>query len=74
MKKAKVVLNEQKHSNEGLYFVSKDQGDIGICLTMALSYVADLIVDKEASIKEVTQLLKNMVKETEERRGNGTWL
>jgi hypothetical protein len=41
---------------------------------MALSYVADLIVDKEVSLKEATQLLKNMVKETEERRGNGTWL
>lgn len=74
MAKAKVILKEQKHSDEGLHFVSKDNGDLGICVTMALSYVADLIVDKEVSLKEATQLLKNMVKENEERRGNGTWL
>ena len=74
MKKAKVILKEQKHGDDGLHFISKDQGDIGICLTMALAYVADLIVDNNSSMKEVTQLLKNMVKEETERRGNGQWL
>lgn len=74
MAKAKVILKEKKADEMGLNFVSKDSGDLGICLTMALSYVADYIVDNEISVKEATQLLKNMVKEETERRGNGEWL
>lgn len=71
----KVILKTKSYTDDdGLKFVIKDDGDLGLCLTMALGYVADLIVDNEASIKEVTQLLKDMVKEEKERRGEGTWL
>lgn len=74
MKKAKVILKEKKMDENGLLFVSKEDGDLGTCLTMAITYIADLIVDKAVSTKEVTDLLKKIVKEETERRGNGTWL
>ena len=74
MAKAKVILKEKKMDENGLLFVSKEDGDLGTCLTMTLSYIADLIVDKEVSLKEVTDLLKKIVKEEQERRGNGQWL
>ena len=74
MKKAKVILKETKADDNGLNFVSKSDGDVGICLSMCLGYVADVVVDNEVSLKEATQLLKNMVKEETDRRGKGTWL
>ena len=74
MAKAKVILKEKKMDENGLLFVSKEDGDLGTCLTMALSYIADLIVDKEVSLKEATDLLKKIVNEEQERRGNGQWL
>lgn len=74
MKKAKVILKERKQSDAGLEFESKDKGEINICVSMALGYVADCVVDGVISSKEATQLLKDMVKEETERRGNGTWL
>ena len=74
MKKAKVILKERKQSDAGLEFESNDKGEVNICISMALAYVADYVADGVISSKEVTQLLKNMVKEETERRGNGTWL
>lgn len=74
MAKAKVVLKETKADDNGLNFVSKSDGDVGICLSMCLGYVADVIVDNEVSMKEATQLLKDMVKDERDRRGEGTWL
>ena len=74
MAKAKVILKEKKLDENGLLFVSKEDGDLGTCLTMAVSYIADLIVDNEVSMKEVTKLLKDVVKKQTERRGEGTWL
>ena len=74
MKKAKVILKEKKLDENGLLFVSKEDGDLGTCLTMAISYIADLIVEKEVSMKEATDLLKKIVKEEQERKGEGTWL
>lgn len=74
MAKAKVILKEKKFTDDGLSFVSKDDGDLSLCITMTIGYLADLIVDGEVSTKEVTQLLKEMVKTETERRGNGEWL
>ena len=74
MAKAKVILKEKKMDENGLLFVSKEDGDLGTCLTMAISYIADLIVEKEVSMKEATDLLKKIVKEEQERKGEGTWL
>lgn len=74
MAKAKVILKEKKLDENGLLFVSKEDGDLGTCLTMAISYIADLIVEKEVSMKEATDLLKKIVKEEQERKGEGTWL
>lgn len=74
MKKAKVILKEKRATDEGLTFLIKDEGDLGICLSMCLSYVADSIINNEVSMKEVTQLLKDIVKEGKDERGEGTWL
>lgn len=74
MAKAKVILKEKKLDENGLLFVSKEDGDLGTCLTMAISYIADLIIEKEVSMKEATDLLKKIVKEEQERKGEGTWL
>lgn len=74
MSKAKVVLKETGANEEGLSFVSKDKGDIGICLSMCLGYVARLIIEGAVSNKQATQLLKDMIKEEKNRRGEGTWL
>ena len=74
MAKAKVILKEKKQSDAGLEFESKDKGEINICVSMALGYVADCVVDGVISSKEATQLLKDMIKEETERRGNGQWL
>ena len=74
MPKAKVILKEKKLDENGLTYIVKEKGDIGMCLTMALRYVANIIVDQDTSTKEVTQLLKQMIKEETDRRGEGTWL
>lgn len=74
MAKAKVILKERKQSDAGLEFESKDKGEINICVSMALGYVADCVVDGVISSKEATQLLKDMIKEETERKGEGTWL
>lgn len=74
MAKAKVILKEKNTTELGLDFVSKYDGDVGICLSMCLGFIADIIVDNEVSMKEATQLLKDMVKEERDRRGEGTWL
>ena len=74
-KKSKVILKEEKFNEEnGLTWKISHKGDTGVCLTMALGYVADLIVDNEISIKDSTQLLKDLVKDERDRRGEGTWL
>ena len=74
MAKAKLILKEKKFDDNGLVFVSKEDGCVGTCLTMALSYVADLIVEGDVSMKDATDLLKKIVKDEKESRGNGTWL
>ena len=74
MSKAKVILKERKQSDAGLEFESKDKGEVNICISMALGYVADYVADGVISSKEVTQLLKDMIKEEKNRRGEGTWL
>ena len=74
MPKAKVILKEKKLDENGLTYIVKEKGDIGMCLTVALRYVANIIVDQDTSTKEVTQLLKQMIKEETDRRGEGTWL
>lgn len=68
-KKAKVVLKEKTINDAGLTFVSKDCGDANVCVTMAISYIADMIATKQANMKEVTQILKQLVKEYEEENG-----
>ena len=75
MSKSKVVLTAKidKHKDD-FNIAIKEKGDLSICITMGLKYVADKIVENDASLKEVTQLLKTMVKDEQERRGNGTWL
>ena len=74
MAKAKVILKEKKESTAGLEYESKDKGELNVCISMAVGYVADYVVDGVISVKEVTQTLKSMIKEETERRGNGTWL
>lgn len=73
-KKAKVVLKEKSLTNNGLTIVSKDCGDPNICATMAISYLADLIVANKANMKEVTDILKKLVKDYKEEGENGKWL
>ena len=73
MRKPKLVLTT-KTKKDDVYVVVKENGDLSVCITMALQYIADNIVENDASIKEVTKLLKDMVKDTKDRRGEGTWL
>lgn len=73
MKKPKLVLTT-KTKKDDVYVVVKENGDLSVCVTMALQYIAENIVEQGASIKEVTKLLKDMVKNEQERRGNGEWL
>ena len=73
MSKPKLVLTT-KTKKDDVYVVVKENGDLSVCITMALQYIADNIVENDASIKEVTKLLKDMVKDTKDRRGEGTWL
>lgn len=73
-KKAKVVLKEKSLTDNGLTIVSEDCGDPNICVTMAISYLADMIATNQANVKEVTDLLKKLVKEYEEEGENGKWL
>lgn len=73
MSKAKLVLTA-KIKNDEVVIAVKEKGDIEVCLTMALQYIADNIVEHDASIKDVTKLLKDMVKNEKDRRGESTWL
>ena len=73
MSKSKLVLTT-KTKKDDVYVVVKENGDLSVCITMALQYIADNIVENDASIKDVTKLLKDMVKDTKDRRGEGTWL
>ena len=73
-KKAKVVLKEKSLTDNGLTLVSKDHGDPNICVTMAISYLADMIAINQANMKEVTNILKKLVKDYKEEGENGKWL
>lgn len=73
-RKAKVVLKEESVNDTGLTFIGKDRGDVNICVSMAISYLADMIAAKQADMKEVTQILKKLVKEYEKEGENGKWL
>lgn len=73
MGKPKLVLTT-KTKKDDVFVVVKESGDLSVCLTMALQYIADNIVEQNASIKEVTKLIKDMIKDEQERRGEGTWL
>lgn len=73
-KKAKVVLKEKSLTDNGLTLVSKDRGDPNICATMAISYLADMIATNQANMKEVTDILKKLVKDYKEEGENGKWL
>ena len=73
-KKAKVVLKEKRMDDNGLTFVSNDCGDTNVCVTMAISYLADMIATKQANMGEVTKILKKLTKEYEEEGENGKWL
>ena len=61
-------------SKSSCFPVEGNKGELNICISMALGYVADYVVDGAISSKEATQTLKDMIKEETERRGNGTWL
>ena len=74
MSKSKVVLKAKVNEDKQDFNISvRESGEESVCITMGLKYVADKIVENDASLKEVTQLLKTMVKDEQERRGNGTW-
>ena len=73
MGKPKLVL-KAKIKNDEVVIVVDERGDRTVCLTMALQYIAENIVENDASIKEVTKLLKDMVKNERDRRGETTWL
>lgn len=67
MKKSKIILKEKSFNDvKGLIYETKDKGSQDICLTMALGYVADLIVSYNLETKEVIQLLKDIIKEQRE--------
>lgn len=72
--KAKVVLKEKSMDDKGLTFVSQDKGDTNVCVTMAISYLADMIATKQANMPEVTKILKKLTKEYEEEGENAKWL
>ena len=63
-----------KIKNDEVIIAVDERGDEVVCLTMALQYIAENIVENDASIKEVTKLLKDMVKNKRDRRGETTWL
>lgn len=73
MGKPKLILKAKIKNDETVIAVD-ERGDGVVCLTMALQYIANNIVDNDASIKEVTKLLKDMVKNERDRRGETTWL
>lgn len=73
MGKPKLVL-KAKIKNDEVIIAVDERGDEVVCLTMALQYIAENIVENDASIKEVTKLLKDMVKNKRDRRGETTWL
>lgn len=73
-KKAKVVLKEKSIDEKGLTCISNDCGDANVCVTMAISYLADMIATKQANMGEVTKILKKLTKEYEEEGENGKWL
>lgn len=73
MGKPKLVL-KAKIKNDEVIIAVDERGDRAACITMALQYIADNIVENDASIKEVTKLLKDMVKNERDRRGETTWL
>lgn len=73
MGKPKLVL-KAKIKNDEVVIAVGERGDRTVCLTMALQYIAENIVENDASIKEVTKLLKDMVKNERDRRGETTWL
>lgn len=73
MGKPKLVL-KAKIKNDEVIIAVDERGDEVVCLTMALQYIANNIVENDASIKEVTKLLKDMVKNERDRRGETTWL
>lgn len=73
-KKAKVVLKEKTIGDSGLVFMSKDNGDVNVCVTMATAYLADMISSGQANMKEVTDILKKLVKDYKEEGENGKWL
>ena len=75
MSKSKVVLKAKVNEDKETFNISvRESGEKSICITMVLQYLADKIVESDASIKEVTKLLKDIVKDTKDRRGEGTWL
>lgn len=75
MSKSKVVLKAKVNEDKGDFNISvRESGEESVCITMVLQYLADKIVESNASIKEVTKLLKDIVKDTKDRRGEGTWL
>ena len=75
MSKSKVVLKAKVNEDKEDFNISvRESGEESVCITMVLQYLADKIVESDASIKEVTKLLKDIVKDTKDRRGEGTWL
>ena len=75
MSKSKVVLKAKVNEDKEDFNISvRESGEESVCITMVLQYLADKIVENDASIKEVTKLLKDIVKDTKDRRGEGTWL
>lgn len=75
MSKSKVVLKAKVNEDKETFNISvRESGEESVCITMVLQYLADKIVESDASIKEVTKLLKDIVKDTKDRRGEGTWL
>lgn len=73
-KKSKLVLKEDKFVDEGLMFSSSEHGNSAICTTMALAYIASMIVEGVTNKKEVDKLLKGMIEEAKEREEDAKWL
>lgn len=66
MKKAKVVLKQKELTDNGFTYVSKSDGDDGLCFTMAIGYAVQLAKECGVSLTKVKSLVTDIYKETED--------
>ena len=66
MVKAKVILKQKEFNDDGFTYISKDDGDEGLCFTMAIGYAVQLAKDCGISLTKVKELVTDIYKETED--------